>query len=163
VAAAVAHTVDDTAIEILGLSKRFGDFQPVKELSLDIRAGETFGLLGPNGAGKTTTLSMIATLLDLLTPEPVEHDPDLLLGGELPPGPAADLTHCRFGRLLLLPCHVETLPGGSSPREVSLSLGHPDVRLLLTGNSYLSDFAKTQLEHPTLELLLHQADEAWQR
>ena len=63
-AAAASHRAEDTAIEILGLTKRFGDFQPVTELSLEIRAGETFGLLGPNGAGKTTTLSMIATLLE---------------------------------------------------------------------------------------------------
>jgi ABC-2 type transport system ATP-binding protein len=53
----------DAAVEIDGLGRRFGDVEAVRDLSLQIRAGETFGLLGPNGAGKTTTLSMLATLL----------------------------------------------------------------------------------------------------
>jgi len=45
------------------LTKRFGDFTAVDDLSLEINEGEIFGLLGPNGAGKTTTLSVLATLL----------------------------------------------------------------------------------------------------
>ncbi|AOW95015.1 ABC transporter ATP-binding protein [Rhodococcus sp. WMMA185] len=44
---------------------RFGDFTAVKNLSLEIEAGECFGLLGPNGAGKTTTIRLLATLLPL--------------------------------------------------------------------------------------------------
>ncbi|HVF67210.1 MAG TPA: ATP-binding cassette domain-containing protein [Pyrinomonadaceae bacterium] len=41
------------------VSKRFGDFTAVDELSLTVRAGRVYGLLGPNGAGKTTTIRMI--------------------------------------------------------------------------------------------------------
>ena len=50
-------------IEIKNLTKKFGDFTAVENLSLNINEGEIFGLLGPNGSGKTTTLSMLATLL----------------------------------------------------------------------------------------------------
>ncbi len=50
-------------IEIQHLSKKFGDFTAVDDLSLTIKTGEFFGLLGPNGAGKTTTISMISTVL----------------------------------------------------------------------------------------------------
>jgi ABC-2 type transport system ATP-binding protein len=50
-------------IDIRHLAKRYGDFEALRDLSLEIRPGETFGLLGPNGAGKTTTLSMLSTLL----------------------------------------------------------------------------------------------------
>jgi spermidine/putrescine transport system ATP-binding protein len=42
------------------LSKRFGDVEAVKELSLEIREGEFFSLLGPSGCGKTTTLRLVA-------------------------------------------------------------------------------------------------------
>lgn len=50
-------------LEARGLSKRFGDFTAVDDLSLRIHAGEVFGFLGPNGAGKTTSISMICGLL----------------------------------------------------------------------------------------------------
>lgn len=50
------------AIEISGLTKKFGDFIAVDSISLEISGGELFGLLGPNGAGKTTTLSMLSTI-----------------------------------------------------------------------------------------------------
>src|SRR5262245_42553990 len=44
------------------VSKSFGEFTAVKELSLTVRAGRVFGLLGPNGAGKTTTIRMIVNI-----------------------------------------------------------------------------------------------------
>ena len=50
------------AIEIEGLTVRYGDFVAVDDLSLRVEAGTLFGLLGPNGAGKTTTLSCVAGL-----------------------------------------------------------------------------------------------------
>jgi ABC-2 type transport system ATP-binding protein len=51
------------AVEILGLSRRFGAVTAVSELSLSVVAGSIFGLLGPNGAGKTTTIKMLTTML----------------------------------------------------------------------------------------------------
>ena len=53
------------AIEIKGLSKRFGEITAVDDLSFSTREGAVTGFLGPNGAGKTTTLRM---LLGLVTP-----------------------------------------------------------------------------------------------
>ena len=50
-------------IELVNLTKRFGDFTAVDHLCLTIETGEFFGLLGPNGAGKTTTISMMSTVL----------------------------------------------------------------------------------------------------
>jgi len=41
------------------VTKRYGDFTAVEDLSFEIRAGKVFGFLGPNGAGKTTTIRMI--------------------------------------------------------------------------------------------------------
>jgi spermidine/putrescine transport system ATP-binding protein len=48
------------AVELSEVTKRFGEFVAVDDLSLDIYEGEFFSLLGPSGCGKTTTLRMIA-------------------------------------------------------------------------------------------------------
>jgi len=48
------------AVELEGVCKRFGAFEAVKGVSLEIRQGEFFSLLGPSGCGKTTTLRLIA-------------------------------------------------------------------------------------------------------
>ena len=45
------------------LTKRFGDFQAVRGISLQVQPGEVLALLGPNGAGKTTTIRMLAAIL----------------------------------------------------------------------------------------------------
>ena len=50
------------AIEIDSVTKRYGDLQALKGVSLRIEQGEFFALLGPNGAGKTTLISIIAGL-----------------------------------------------------------------------------------------------------
>ena len=50
-------------IEASGLTRRFGDFTAVSELSFEVGAGTILALLGPNGAGKTTTIRMLAALL----------------------------------------------------------------------------------------------------
>lgn len=46
-------------LEVNLLTKKFGDFLAVNDISFSVKEGEVVGLLGPNGAGKTTTLSMI--------------------------------------------------------------------------------------------------------
>ncbi|MGV0024885.1 ATP-binding cassette domain-containing protein [Phormidesmis priestleyi] len=52
------------AVLIEKLQKRYGSTEAVKDVSLQVEAGEIFGLLGPNGAGKTTTLRCLCTLAD---------------------------------------------------------------------------------------------------
>ena len=54
----------DNIIEIQGLSKKYGSFTAVDNLTLSIHQGEVFGLLGPNGAGKTTTTLMLLGLTE---------------------------------------------------------------------------------------------------
>lgn len=51
------------AIEVSGLTRRFGSLMAVDGLSFHVTAGEIFGLVGPDGAGKTTTLRMLAGVL----------------------------------------------------------------------------------------------------
>ncbi len=50
-------------IEAINLHKQFGSFQAVRNISLNVDAGEVVALLGPNGAGKTTTVRMLGAIL----------------------------------------------------------------------------------------------------
>ena len=51
------------AIDVRGLTKRFGDFTAVDGISFQVAQGEIFGMLGPNGAGKSTLIRMLTTLV----------------------------------------------------------------------------------------------------
>ena len=55
-------TGETCAVEVSGLSKRYGDVRAVKDVSFSVAQGEVFAFLGPNGAGKTTTIKMLCTL-----------------------------------------------------------------------------------------------------
>ena len=65
----------DFMIDIRSVTKRFGDFTAVNDVSLQVRAGEFITLLGPSGCGKTTSLRMMA---GLETPSSGQ----ILIGGE---------------------------------------------------------------------------------
>ena len=54
----------DTIIEITNLTKRYGDFTAVDQISFEVKKGEIFAFLGPNGAGKSTTIKVLTTMLD---------------------------------------------------------------------------------------------------
>ena len=51
------------AVELRSLTKRFGDFTAVNEISMKIERGCVYGFLGPNGSGKSTTIRMLCGLL----------------------------------------------------------------------------------------------------
>jgi ABC-2 type transport system ATP-binding protein len=114
------------AIEVSGLTKRFGDVLAVDDLSFTVDQGRIVGFLGPNGAGKTTTLRMV---LGLINPtaggatvlgrrfhdldDPVRTAGALLDGGMLHPGRsgrnhlrslarATGIAHARVDELLQL-------------------------------------------------------------
>jgi sodium transport system ATP-binding protein len=82
-------------IKVENITKQFGTFKAVKDVSFEVEKGEIFGLLGENGAGKTTTLRMLATMLkptngtasmagfDIISePEKVRANIGILFGGE---------------------------------------------------------------------------------
>lgn len=58
-----SHPKSDNFVSLKNLTKRFGNFQALSDISLDIREGEIFGYIGPNGAGKTTTIKILVGLI----------------------------------------------------------------------------------------------------
>jgi ABC-2 type transport system ATP-binding protein len=55
-------TTNQTTVNLEHVTKKFGEFIAVNDLSLAVRAGRVYGLIGPNGAGKTTTIRMIVNI-----------------------------------------------------------------------------------------------------
>ena len=57
------QSADETTVAVEHLTRRFGNFTAVDNISFRVRKGEIFGFLGPNGAGKSTTIRMLCGLL----------------------------------------------------------------------------------------------------
>mgnify|MGYP001579566422 FL=1 len=55
--------MQNNVLEVKNLTKKFGDFTAVNNISFELKEGEILGLLGPNGAGKTTTIQMLLGIL----------------------------------------------------------------------------------------------------
>lgn len=74
--------MDEYAVESINLTKRFGDFIAVDDVSFTVRGGEIFAMLGPNGSGKSTTIRMLCGILDptsgtaRVTGIDIREDPD---------------------------------------------------------------------------------------
>ncbi|WP_026423111.1 ABC transporter ATP-binding protein [Actinokineospora inagensis] len=76
--------VNGELVRARGLTKRFGDFDAVRGIDLDVRPGEAFGFLGPNGAGKSSTMRMVSCVsprtdgeLTVLGMDPRTQGPDI--------------------------------------------------------------------------------------
>jgi ABC-2 type transport system ATP-binding protein len=77
---------DINPISVTDLTKRFGNFTAVDNISLEIKSGEIFGLLGPNGAGKTTTFKMMCGLLKPTSGMAFVNGVDLLIAPSIARG-----------------------------------------------------------------------------
>lgn len=56
--------MQNNILEVKNLTKKFGDFTAVDNISFSLKEGEILGLLGPNGAGKTTTIQMLLSVME---------------------------------------------------------------------------------------------------
>jgi ABC-2 type transport system ATP-binding protein len=74
---------DGPAVRIENLTKRFGDFVAVDNVSIDVAQGEIFGFLGPNGAGKSTTIRVLCGLIAPTSGRATVHGFDVATESEL--------------------------------------------------------------------------------
>ena len=65
------------SVEVKSLTKMFGKFTAVDNVSFSINRGEIFGFLGPNGAGKSTTIKMLCGILSPTSGEGLVEDFDI--------------------------------------------------------------------------------------
>jgi ABC-2 type transport system ATP-binding protein len=154
-----------TAISVERISKNYGDFRAVDDLSFDVYGGEVFAMLGPNGSGKTTTMRMI---LDIIKPDSGRIS---VLGGAL-----TDAAKDRIGylpeerglyrsvRLLEMMVYLGTLKGLSNAEAQKRSLAllerleltehmKKKVSELSKGMQQKIQFAVTVLHDPDLIII----------
>ena len=154
-----------TAISVEHISKSYGDFRAVHDLSFDVYSGEVFAMLGPNGSGKTTTMRMI---LDIIKPDTGRIS---VLGG-----PLTDATKDRIGylpeerglyrnvRLLEMMVYLGTLKGLSRAEAQKRSIAllerlelaehmKKKVSELSKGMQQKIQFAVTVLHNPDLIII----------
>ncbi len=68
----------EQVVEVRSLTKKFGDFTAVNDVSFSVGRGEIFGFLGPNGAGKTTTIKMLCGIITPTTGEGKVYGYDII-------------------------------------------------------------------------------------
>ncbi|MGE3066855.1 MAG: ABC transporter ATP-binding protein [Hyphomicrobiaceae bacterium] len=84
-------------LQVAGLTKRFGGFLAVNQVSFEVKAGEILGLIGPNGSGKSTTFNLIAGMF-----RPTSGS-IRLNGGEIGGLPAHRVCRLGIGRTFQIP------------------------------------------------------------
>ena len=108
------------AVQLRGLTKRYGARVAVENLTLDVPAGVVAGFVGPNGAGKTTTMAM---LLGLVTPT---EGTGTVLGGPLD-DPGSYLG--RVGALIEGPAFYPGLTGAKNLAVLAAAGGHDPAEI----------------------------------
>jgi ABC-2 type transport system ATP-binding protein len=105
----------DIILRTVGLTKRFGALEAVKNLNIEVYRGEVFGFLGPNGAGKSTTVGMI---LGLVAPTSGSIE---LFGHNLKDNPWSALR--RIGAVIEEPAFYPYLSGWDNLETLAISIG----------------------------------------
>jgi len=128
----------DIMISIKGLTKDFGTFRAVDDISFDVKKGEVLGFLGPNGAGKSTTMKMLTGYLPVsggtasvcgfnLENNPLEVKTRI---GYLPEGAPlyGDMTTINFLNFI---AEIRGLSGSSQSEKVEAAIGKLQLKSVM--------------------------------
>ena len=154
-------------LDIEGVTRRFGDFTAVDNVTLGVEAGEFFTLLGPSGCGKTTLLRMIAGF-DLPDGGRILLNGDDLAGKPPEARPVrtvfqnyALFPHMTVEGNVAFPLRMARVPAAERPARIAAAL--EDVRLIGFGKRYPHELsggqkqrvaiARALVTHPTMLLL----------
>ena len=153
----------DDAIRVEGLTKQFGSFTAVDDVSFHVKSGEIFGILGPNGAGKTTTLEIIEGLqkassgyISVLGLD-VDQNPKTYkgrIGVQLQSSAYYDYLNLEEILDLLGSCYPNKLPATELLKQVGLSeQSHNKVKQLSGGQQQRFTVAASLVNNPDLVIL----------
>jgi ABC-2 type transport system ATP-binding protein len=112
----------DYAIEVKGLTKRYGQLVAVDDVSFQVNRGEFFGFLGPNGAGKTTAIRMLTGIINKNSGEafvmgyPAGSIRAKQLSGVMPELSNAYLDLTAWGNLMLI-AELYRIPGNEAKKR----------------------------------------------
>jgi ABC-2 type transport system ATP-binding protein len=134
-------------LRLEGLRKRYGEFEAVRGITLDVPRGEIFGFLGPNGAGKTTTIRMVAGVLR-------PSGGRILIGGEdLLDDPSR--AKARVGYIPDRPFLYEKLSGGEFLRFVAGLWGRDGAEAEARADRLLDLFRLSEWKEELIESYSH--------
>lgn len=120
---------ESLSVETFNLTRQFGSFTAVKDLTIGVRAGSIYGLLGPNGAGKSTTIKMLTTLLKPTSGTARVADFDVIRDprsvrssiGYVPQSLSADGTLTGYENLLVS-AKLYSVPGSERKKRIDEAL-----------------------------------------
>ena len=135
--------MDDTILDISHVSKRFGRFQALDDVSLSINKGEIYGLIGENGAGKTTLMRLITGL------SPMQRGSIRLLGHKL--GKDSRILS-RIGSIIESPAAFKKLTVIQNMKLTAIQHGLADDKAIDQAIDFvgLGEKAKTRADHLSL-------------
>jgi branched-chain amino acid transport system ATP-binding protein len=137
-------TNNPPVLEVRGLTKRFGGLTAVKNLSLELRAGEIFGLIGPNGSGKSTAMKSI---MGIERPTAGEV---IFLGENVAGLPAHKIARKGFGMVFQ---HSRPLNRQTVLENIMVAL-LPDSLFMLFADKTLTERAKWIAERVGLQAVM---------
>ncbi|MDB5628314.1 MAG: transporter ATP-binding protein, partial [Tardiphaga sp.] len=139
------NTATTPVLRVRGLTKRFGGLTAVKNLSLDLKAGEIFGLIGPNGSGKSTAMKSIMGI------ERPTSGEVLFEGKNVAGLPAHKIARKGFGMVFQ---HSRPLNRQTVLENIMVAL-LPDSLFMLFADKALTERAKWIAERVGLKDVMH--------